>query len=421
MDKTALKEIILAQQDFISRIQFTPRAYHLDPHVNYVLVGMRRAGKTFLLYQHIRQLMNEGMPLQQVLFINFEDERICHITTEELHEIMAAYQELFDYEPLIVLDEVQNIDGWEHFARRLADEKRRVLITGSNAYMLSRDMAAVLGGRYVAKEVFPFDFEEYLRYRGVTLDKHWAYSPQRAEVVRLFDAYFQFGGIAENFDVVNKREWLTSLYQKVLFSDVVMRNRLRNEQSLRLLVRKLAESVLQPMPIRRLQHVLSSTGQSVTRNTVSAFIGYLHDAYLIFSVSNFTDTLAEREGLRKFYFYDNGLLNLFLFQPDTKLLENIAAIALYKRYHERLFFYRRHIEVDFYVPDEDMAVQVSFSMQQDETRKREVAALKALHAYRPLRRCLIVTRHEEGTLTEGDLTIEICSVWKWLLQEMLVR
>lgn len=93
----------------------------------------------------------------------------------------------------------------------------------------------------------------------------------------------------------------------------------------------------------------------------------------------------------------------------------------YKRYHERLFFYRRHIEVDFYVPDEDMAVQVSFSMQQDETRKREVAALKALHAYRPLRRCLIVTRHEEGTLTEGDLTIEICSVWKWLLQEMLVR
>ena len=382
---------------------------------------MRRAGKTFLLYQHIRQLMNEGMPLQQVLFINFEDERICHITKEELHEIMAAYQELFDYEPLIVLDEVQNIDGWEHFARRLADEKRRVLITGSNAYMLSRDMAAVLGGRYVAKEVFPFDFGEYLRYRGVTLDKHWAYSPQRAEVVRLFDAYFQFGGIAENFDVVNKREWLTSLYQKVLFSDVVMRNRLRNEQSLSLLVRKLAESVLQPMPIRRLQHVLSSTGQSVTRNTVSAFIGYLHDAYLIFSVSNFTDTLAEREGLRKFYFYDNGLLNLFLFQPDTKLLENIAAIALYKRYHERLFFYRRHIEVDFYVPDEDMAVQVSFSMQQDETRKREVAALKALHAYRPLRRCLIVTRHEEGTLTEGDLTIEICSVWKWLLQEMLVR
>lgn len=421
MDKTALKEIILAQQDFISRIQFTSRAYHLDPHVNYVLVGMRRAGKTFLLYQHIRKLMNEGMPLQQVLFINFEDERICHITKEELHEIMAAYQELFDYEPLIVLDEVQNIDGWEHFARRLADEKRRVLITGSNAYMLSRDMAAVLGGRYVAKEVFPFDFEEYLRYRGVTLDKHWAYSPQRAEVVRLFDAYFQFGGIAENFDVVNKREWLTSLYQKVLFSDVVMRNRLRNEQSLSLLVRKLAESVLQPMPIRRLQHVLSSTGQSVTRNTVSAFIGYLHDAYLIFSVSNFTDTLAEREGLRKFYFYDNGLLNLFLFQPDTKLLENIAAIALYKRYHERLFFYRRHIEVDFYVPDEDMAVQVSFSMQQDETRKREVAALKALHAYRPLRRCLIVTRHEEGTLTEGDLTIEICSVWKWLLQEMLVR
>ena len=417
MDKGVIKQIILSQQELIKKIKLTPREYQLERSVNYVLVGLRRAGKTYLLYQYIQQLVAEGMPMEAVLFINFEDERINDMSKDELHLIVEAYYELYDTEPVIFLDEVQNVSGWEHFARRLADEKRRVMITGSNAYMLSREVATTLGGRYVPKEVYPFSFREFLLCNGLRLSRNWQYGTQRSSVVRYFDAYFYNGGIAETFALTDKRAWLTSLYQKVLYSDVVVRYKLRNEQSLSLLVKKLADSVLQPTPVQRLQHILTSVGQKVTRETVSSFIGYLHDAYLIFSISNFTDTITEREGMRKFYFYDNGLLNLFLFQPEPKLLENLVALTLYKQYGERLFFYRRNIEVDFVVPDDGLAVQVCYSMQDPQTRNREVSALKSLNNFRLMQRNLIITRGEEETITADGLTIEVVPVWKWLLDD----
>ena len=416
MDKNVIKQIILSQQELIGRIELTPRSYELERNANYVLVGLRRAGKTYLLYQHIQQMVATGLPMEAILFVNFEDERINDIRKEELHLILEAYKELFDLEPVIFLDEVQNVPGWEHFARRLADEKRRVFITGSNAYMLSREIASTLGGRYITKEVLPFTFHEYLSYNQLKLGRNWQYGSQRSSVVRHFEQYFYYGGFAETFSLTDKRSWLTSLYQKVLYSDVVIRHRLRNEQALSLLVKKMADSVLQPTPIRRLQHILASAGQKVTRDTVASFIGYLHDAFLFFSVPNFSDTPSEREGLRKFYLYDNGLLNLFLYQPETKLLENLVAITLYRQYGDRLFFYRRNIEVDFVVPDDGLAIQVCYSLRNPQTRDWEVAALRAVNTFRPMSRLMIITKDEEETIAEDGLTIEVRPVWKWLLE-----
>lgn len=418
MDKNIIKQVILSQQELISKIELTPRHYQLEAKANYVLVGMRRSGKTYLLYQHIQELLSKGMSIDEVLFINFEDERINDINKDELHLILDSYKELFDLEPVIFLDEIQNVEGWEHFARRLADEKRQVMITGSNAYMLSREIASTLGGRYITKEIFPFDFHEYLSYNRINLDRNWFLRSLRSDVIRLFDPYFYYGGIAETFNLIDKRSWLTSLYQKVLYSDIVVRNRLRNEQGLSLLVKKLADSILQPIAIRRLQHILTSAGQKVTRDTVSSFICYLHDAYIIFSISNFTDTLSEREGIRKFYFYDNGLLNLFLFQPETKLLENLVAVSLYRRYNDRLFFYRKNIEVDFIIPDQDTAIQVCYNIRESDTYEREVGALITLNKYKPMRHNIIITRDEEYIHETNDIRIEVVPIWKWLLSEM---
>lgn len=419
MDKNIIKQVILSQQELISKIKLTPRHYQLEAKANYVLVGMRRSGKTYLLYQHIQELLSKGLSIDEVLFINFEDERINDINKDELHLILDSYKELFDLEPVIFLDEIQNVEGWEHFARRLADEKRQVMITGSNAYMLSREIASTLGGRYITKEIFPFDFHEYLSYNRINLDKNWFLRSLRSDVIRLFDPYFYYGGIAETFNLIDKRSWLTSLYQKVLYSDIVVRNRLRNEQGLSLLVKKLADSILQPIAIRRLQHILTSAGQKVTRDTVSSFICYLHDAYIIFSISNFTDTLSEREGIRKFYFYDNGLLNLFLFQPETKLLENLVAVSLYRRYNDRLFFYRKNIEVDFIIPDQETAIQVCYNIRESDTYEREVGALITLNKYKPMRHNIIITRDEEYIHETNDIRIEVVPIWKWLLSEML--
>lgn len=415
MEKDVIKQIILRQQDFISQVQLLPRELEIETNGNYVFVGIRRAGKTYMLYQYIQGLLRDGHVKQEILFINFEDERIADIRKEELYLLLECYKELFSYDPIIFLDELQNVDGWEHFARRLADEKRCVFITGSNARMLSREIASTLGGRYLMKEVYPFDFKEYLQYRQIRLEEHWELSSVRADVVRLFEDYFYNGGLPESFDYSDKRGWLTSLYQKILYADIVVRNNIRNEQSLRLLVRKLADSVLQPMAVKRLQNILQGDGTRVSRETIAAFLDYLHSAYLTFGISNFTETVSQRETTKKTYFYDNGLLNLFLFRPETKLLENLVAITLYRRYGEELYYYNKNVEVDFFVPSQGLALQVSYALRDEQTRRREVSALIALSRFMPLRQTLIISKDQEEVIEEEGMVIKVVPVWKWIL------
>lgn len=415
MGKNVLKEIILRNQSLVTRIPFIPRNYIMETEANYVLVGLRRAGKTYVLYQHIQHLLANGYKKEQMLFINFEDERINTMNVGELHLLLEAYQELFHHQPIIFLDELQNIEGWEHFARRLADEKYRVYISGSNAHMLSRDIASTLGGRYLMKEVYPFTFYEYLQYKKVNLTEHWQYSSERHDIRRLFNDYFYNGGLAECFQLIDKRSYLTALYQKILLSDIIVRNNIRNERGISFLVKRLADSVLQPTSVNRLQNILSGMGQKVSRDKIGDFISFLHDAYLIFAIPNFTDGSLEREGTKKHYFYDNGLLNLFLFQPETKLLENIVAIALYRQYGEQLFYYRRGIEVDFFVANEGIAIQVCYDLKDESTTERELSALVSLNNYIPLSQTRIITIDTEMTVDREGLLVNIIPVWKWLL------
>ena len=415
MDKNTLKEIILRQQDFVSRIRLQKRSACLEKNANYVLVGMRRAGKSYTLNQYIQQLIAEGHSKEEMLFINFEDERIAEITKDDLHLILDAYSEMFPHEPIIFLDEIQNVAGWEHFARRLADEKRRVLITGSNAHMLSREISSTLGGRYLTKEIYPFSFREYLEFHGVTLDRNWEFSPVRNTVVRLFPDYFYYGGLPEVFQIADKQGWLQSLYQKILFSDIVIRKGVRNDASLRMLIRKLADSVMQPMAIKRMQNILQGNGTKVSWETIVNYIDYMRDSYLMFSIGNFSAALTERESVKKHYFCDNGILNLFLFQPEPKLLENIVAINLYKRYGNRLFYYNKNVEVDFCVPSDHLLVQVAYNLSSEETLNREVGALLKTADFLGADRLLIVTYDQERTISEGGRNIEVVPVWKWLL------
>lgn len=328
-----------------------------------------------------------------------------------------SYRELFSHQLIIFLDEIQNVEGWEHFARRLADEKYHVFITGSNAHMLSREISSTLGGRYLTKEIFPFSFEEYLEYRQIRLTRFWELSPVKADVVRLFSDYFYYGGLSEVFDIQDKKSWLQSLYQKILYSDIVVRKGVRNERSLRLLIRKLADSVMQPTAIKRLQNILQGDGTKIARETIGSYLDYLHESYLTFSISCFTDSISERETIKKHYFYDNGILNLFLFQPETKLLENLVAIQLYKCYGDDLFYYHKKVEIDFCVPKEGLLIQVSYRMVDEATRIREMGALQKVGKFLKAKRCMIVTYEQEETLPSEELgvDIEVIPIYKFLL------
>ena len=424
MDKQIIKTIISEKQQELTGLELLSRDNQFEENSSYVLLGIRRAGKSYTLYQDVQRHIASGKrKIEDVLYVNFEDERIAPIKSEELGDIITAYQEMYDQKPpLVYLDEIQNVTGWEKFARRLTESKYRVMITGSNAKMLSREIASTLGGSYIARDIYPFSFEEYLQYHGMTVDKNWHYHPDtRLKVVRHFNDYFYYGGFAESFDKQNKREWLTSLYQKILMGDIVERNKVRNPRVLRLLARKLAESMMQPTTLKRLEHIIKSSGDSISQTILKDYLEYMEDAYLIFSIPNLVSPLTEQQTIMKRYFADNGILNNFLFQGETKLLENLVAVHLNRLYRNtkeelRLFYYNKGVEVDFCVPESKLAIQATYKMDDADTYDREVGGLiKFLKTFKDYRG-MIVSWDTEKSIQEDGIMIEVVPIWKWLLR-----
>ena len=421
MNKSLLKQVILDQAEVIRKSEIVERKYSFEKSMNYVLVGLRRAGKSTLLYRIARELVARGSDWSQIIYVNFEDDRLLGFSKDDFNDILETAHELCEQREIYYFfDEIQIIDGWEHFVRRLADQQYRVMVTGSNAKMLSSEIATTLGGRFVIREVWPFSFEEYLNYHDLALNSNWLYTPNILhEVAHRMDSYFSYGGFAENFSLTDKREWLNSLYQKILLGDIVARNGIRNTRVIRLLAKKLAECVTQPVSLSRLQNIVKSTGDSVSLASVKDYLQHFEDSYLTFSLSNFVSPISEKETIKKRYFTDNGLLNNFLSGGEEKLLENLCAIHLLRQFSNsdelRVYYYNRNIEVDFYVPEMDLAVQASWDMTSYETRERELGALAALHRVRPLRQAVIVTRDQEEHCQMGTLPIEVVPIWKWLL------
>ncbi len=421
MDKNIIKSILLKNQERIPQLPLVKRNVHFEPIGNYVLVGLRRAGKSYMLYQHIQQRIADGLLAKEdILYINFEDDRLEISKLNELDTILQSYEELYHGRtPIVYLDEIQNIEGWEKFVRRLADTGYQVMVTGSNAKMLSREIATTLGGRFIVRNVYPFSFLEYLQFKGVNLDENWYLNNQRTQVRALFTDYFQYGGFAETFNRMDKQEWLNWLCQKIVLGDIIARNEIRSGGIIRLLTKKLAESVMQPISLLRLTNILKSTGDKVSRNTVGDYVEYMNEAFMTFRLTNYVDSFTERATISKHYFCDNGLLNNYLVDPQSRLLENLVAITLMKKYggqdDDNLYYYNKSVEVDFYVPNEELAIQVSYSLSDYDTRDREVGALLKLQKAFSVSRMMIISMDEESTISAGDSTIEVVPVWKWLL------
>lgn len=424
MDKQIIKVIIGEKQSEIGEVNLVKRDVEFEDSMNYVLVGIRRAGKSYQMLQDMQlRIANGEISANDCLYINFEDERLSELKSSELGIIIDCYKEMFgDKKPFVYLDEIQNIEGWEKFARRLADQKYRVMVTGSNAKMLSKEMSTTLGGRFIPRTIFPFSYTEYLKYQSVELTDNWQYDPKlRIEAAIHFDDYFYFGGLSESFPLKNKREWINGLYQKIILGDIVAKHKIRGDRSIRLLARKIAGSVMQPTSLSRLQHIVKSTGDNISLPTLKDYLSYMEECFLIFSIPNFVSPITEQETLKKRYFYDNGLLNNLVFQGETRLLENLCAITLRRKYpsddEPRVFYYNKNIEVDFYVPEDGLAVQASYNLNDTATREREIGDLVALNKAFHLNKAFIVTKDMEETITTDQLTISVVPAWKWILGE----
>lgn len=419
MNKELLKSVIADNQAEIPRHQVVPRDFSFEDFGNYVFVGIRRAGKSYLLYQRIQQLLAGGTGWDEILYINFEDERLEGMGKEDLNLLLETHMEMYGKRPILFLDEIQNIEGWEKFARRLADAKYKVYITGSNAKMLSSEIQTTLGGRYINVNVYPYNFMEYLTANQVNLAPTSLYATERrAMILRYFDGYFHFGGFPEGAELKAKRDYLTSVYQKIYLGDIATRHAVANTFALRVLFKKLAESVKQPISFSRLTHIISSTGVKVGKSTIINYLEYAKDAWLVTPIHNIAGKLVDKETTPKYYFTDNGILNLFLLDAETSLLENLVAITLLRKYgrEDAVFFWNKNVEVDFYLPDEETAIQVCYSLSDAETFERETKALVSLCKVLPCKELLVITRDEEKTVELGGRKITVLPVWKWLLE-----
>ncbi len=415
MEKNTLMKIILESADFVDSQAMFARNYVLDSNANYVFCGIRRCGKSFLQFQQIMAL-SKSKKTGHYVYLNFEDERFIEFNSKHFDLILECAQELYSEKPALFFDEIQNIEHWEKFARRLADTGYKVCITGSNAKMLSKEIATTLGGRYLIKEVHPLTFDEFLLFHSVTILKNFEISKQRFEIKKHFESFFQYGGFPEMFKYQNRKEYLSSIFMKVFYGDLVARNHIQNEHVLKLLIKKLAESVNNETSLNRIRNLIQSTGHKIGSNTINEYLGYLFDSYLIFPLNNYVSKYTERETKKKYYFNDQGILNLFITDQDTKLLENIVFLHLYKIHGEQLFYYKRNVEVDFYIPDKNFLIQVCYSLSDIETRKREIAAIKVASKELNVTNAQIITYDEVDSIIDDQLKIEVLPVWQWLLK-----
>ncbi len=415
MENAILKKIIIENKELIQSLNVYSRNIEVNLESNFVFCGIRRCGKSYLQFIHIKALQKER-PNTPFVYINFEDERFIEFSASEFDQIVDVSMELFNDKPVFFFDEIQNIKHWEKFARRLADNNYRVFVTGSNAQMLSKEIGSTLGGRFLIKKLFPLSFAEYLRFKEIDLNANFEFSKQRFEIIKQFNHFFENGGFPELLKFKNPGEYLSSLYMKVFYGDIISRYHIQNDQILKLLIKKLAESVNNETSLNRIKNLIVSTGQKVGNNTISEYINYLVNSFLLFPLENFASTFIERETKKKYYFIDQGILNLFITDQPTKLLENIVFLHLYKQYSNNLYYFKRNYEVDFYIPDQQHIFQVSYSMADSETQKRELQAIQKVNKELKAKKISIITYNDDDIMKVDDLEVEVISVWKWLLK-----
>ena len=415
MNRDVLKQIIIDQKEMYLDNPLISRDYDLEENVNYCFVGIRRTGKSYMMYQQIHNLMNDGISSSQIVYVNFEDERLLEIGVDDLNTILEIGIEFSGSKgkPYLFLDEIQNVDGWEKFVRRVADMKYRINITGSNSKMLSKEIASTLGGRFMIVNVFPYSFKEYLSANHIeNIMLAQIGTKKRADIVSQYEQYVTYGAFPELVDIKNKRPFLNNIYQTVYLQDIITRNKITNDFAVRLILKKIAESVTKALSFNRLTNIVKSADISIGKQTVINYVGHMLDSYLIFSLQNY----ASKKTSPKYYFMDTGLLGLMLLDCKTAQLENLVAVELIRRYgFENVYFFENNIEVDFYIPSENLAIQVSMQVLEDvDTLERETKAFVKLNQFIPDTKCLLVTNSEETKLNCDGIKIDVVPIWKWL-------
>ena len=378
-----------------------------------VLTGPRRAGKSFSVHE-IQSQTPKDIP-NNIIFLNFEDDRLEGFGKGHFDLILEGYHELRHEKALLFLDEVHVVDGWDGFVRRLADTGYKVVVTGSNSELLSREIAAKLGARFTEITIFPPDFKEFLRFKGFVIKPETIFSKDRFAIKKLSWEYLSFGGfpeIAQLNDEVAKRRVLQTYFDLVFFKDLIGRKKLENEEALRFIVKKIRENVGNIISPRAIYAAAKKAGVEVGPNTVEKYLSYLEEAFLVVPCLPFAKSVLKQE--RKKVFVDNGYLKLFELKEDMGLmLENLVFMELIKN-GKSVCYHQGKKECDFIV-DGAQAIQVAYELS-EKNEERELEGLLEAMEVHGLKDGLVITFDEEKQVKINGITVKVVPLWKWILQ-----
>lgn len=393
----------------------------------FVFAGIRRSGKTYLAYQHMSELLASGLDKTKLCYINFEDDRLSAFAAENFQEVLDAYFELYPEhatakDVYFYFDEIQNIEYWEKFIRRLLDkESMQIFITGSSAKALSKEISTNLRGRHMTTEVFPLSFQEYLSYHGVKNLSRLT-TKQRALVMHLQTQYLQQGGFPETLFIPSEqhRLLLQSYVNTVIYRDVVERYDVSNAHMVKQFLLHCLQNMSAPLSINKVYQAFKSMGEVLGKNSLYEYLGYFEDAYLLFAVPIFQLSLRKRQvNPKKLYCVDPGIISAYAMSADMvegALFENAVFNALRRR-SEDIYYYKTPSgrEVDFVVQDNNGRVslyQACINMKDSETREREVQALLEASQTLAAERCSILTIDHEETIKIGKVVVHVIPFWK---------
>jgi len=392
------------------------------------LIGVRRSGKTYILFSLIKQL-RQTIDTNNLLYINFEDDRLFPLTANDLSLFLESYYELYPAKKkekvYFFFDEIQNVPAWELFLRRLADtENCAIYVTGSSAKLLSKEIATSLRGRTISYEIFPLSFSEFLSFKDIEPNIHSSNS--RACIGNALNEYIWKGGFPE---VVSQEKAvffkiLQEYLELIMYRDVLDRHHLSNAFLLKFLQKYGITHLSTLVSVNNLHSLFKQEGLAVSKNTLHDYLDYFEDAFLFFSIPIHSRSVkAELRNPKKIYCIDTGFNTVVDMTSDFsigRIIENIVFLHLRRKYSQ-ISYVKLKQETDFCYTAEKMKclVNVSYNLENPSTKKRELTGLAEAMDYYKVKNGTIITSDLEETISLEERQIKIVPLWKWLLSKDL--
>ena len=394
------------------------------------VVGVRRCGKSSRMQLTINTLVEKGLSPEAVLWVGFDDERLAEMTVSDLDEVLEAYRELYPTQDLkdvyMFFDEIQLVDNWELFVMRVFKSYcKNIFVSGSNAKMLSQEIATTLRGWSIEEKTYPLSFKEYCQFTGI---KTHHLTEQETTILRLkWDEYCMESAFPEIVltELKSLRDKkLQSYFDAMLFRDLVERHNISNTGVLRYFIKRLMNNLTKPTSINAIYNDIKSQGFKISKDDLYLWADYVCECFMFLRISKYTPSLIEeQQSLRKYYFIDNGLRQAVLLpQSDDngKLLENAVLLHLNRRLQpfDKITYYSGTKECDFVIQHEQQVkalYQVCWDMQDTITRQREIDGIIEASKITLCDNLFIITHDKEDIIIQDGKTINILPAWKWML------